>query len=91
MAVLCSNMARASRARFITKEFLADNQSPFEVRTRGSFDWDSIMLYPSWIGAKKDEQGYILPTLLKANGEYMPFNQRPSRGDALAIVELYPK
>ncbi|CAJ2503082.1 Uu.00g104760.m01.CDS01 [Anthostomella pinea] len=91
MDVLCRDHWAASQKGFSALDFLplaeADEDGIVEA---GAFDWDSIMLYNSHAGAKQ-VGGTFQPTLVKKDGSEIGINKKPSKGDAAAVIKLYPK
>ncbi|KAF2419010.1 hypothetical protein EJ08DRAFT_738945 [Tothia fuscella] len=58
----------------------------FNQKTVGPFDWDSIMVYPSY------EYGWVLERKNPAPGQSKtwPMNAEISRGDVEAVKRIYP-
>jgi hypothetical protein len=54
-----------------------------------NIDWDSIMIYPTGAGAKRDSSGNRLPTLTKPNGDDIEPNLYPSQKDIQGLMALY--
>lgn len=59
-----------------------DPASPTTSKT--DIDWESIMLYPSFAGAKEG-----LSVLTRANGDKMVANTKPSQKDIDALMAMY--
>ncbi|CAJ2507787.1 Uu.00g089730.m01.CDS01 [Anthostomella pinea] len=72
--------------------FSAANLLPYDkialpgMDSDGRLDWKSIMLYPSENYAKNPKKG----ALVKANGQLIQRNLKPSKKDAKRVCELYP-
>ena len=85
MNLLCSDYDAALAAGFGGAQFLPI--LGYEDRT--GFDWNSIMIYPSWASAKTTNKGFR-PVYTAYNGGIIQYKWSPTFYDGVGIQGLYP-
>ncbi|CAJ2507511.1 Uu.00g086970.m01.CDS01 [Anthostomella pinea] len=86
MDELCSDRKKALEAGFAAHNLLPLDAS--KGTDDGSFDWDSIMLYPSFFFAQ--EPGKFTMVKRDPDGGFIEPNFVPSARDAKAVINMYP-
>lgn len=88
---MCTDIRVARDLRFSARDYLPLQGEHFTVGTTTGteVDWDSIMLYPSGAGGKRDSEGKRMAALKKPNGDLIKVNTTPSQRDIDALNALY--
>ncbi|KAF5677568.1 zinc-dependent metalloprotease [Fusarium heterosporum] len=87
---LCYYSSVAQRYDFDAVDWMPQDSG--EMSWDGTFDPDSLMLYPSGAGGKGDAapgRDNRLPILTYPDGKRIPLRRGPSTGDTKKLIELY--